>query len=194
MNGNFDLIFKHFARHIELNPDEKTLIQNVLRFKKYRKKQFLLQEGEVCKAQFFLVKGAVRLYQISEDGKEAIVQFAFEDWFIADLVSYFTQTPSEYAIDALEDVEVLILDKVDLEELYHKVPKLERYFRIIFQNALVASQWRHTMMKKSAEDRYQAFIKRFPFMEQRLAQHHIASYLGITRETLSRLRSQYAKL
>jgi CRP-like cAMP-binding protein len=186
----YDLLFKNFAKYIDLEESEKELIITAFRFKKYRRKQFLLQEGDICKNQFFLLKGAVRLYQVSNEGKESVIQFAFEDWFIADLVSYFTETPSDYAIDALEDSEVLLLEKATLEELYLKIPKLERFFRIVFQNALITSQWRHTMMQKSAEERYSAFQKRFPFVEQRVSQQNIASYLGITRETLSRLRSQ----
>lgn len=184
-----DLLLKNFARYIALDEAEKERVVAHFRFRKYRRRQFLLQEGDVCRHQFFILKGAVRLYEVTPEGKENVLQFAFEDWFIADLVSYFTEGPSDYAIDALEDCEVLCLDRADLEALYHQVPKLERFFRIVFQNALITSQWRHGIMQKSAEERYAAFQKRFPFFEQRVAQQHIASYLGVTRETLSRLRS-----
>ena len=188
------LILKNISRFIQLDPEESEYFISILKLKRLRKKQFLLQEGEICRYEYFVNKGCLRTYNIDEKGIEHNVQFAIEDWWIGDMYSFLTQTPARYNIDALENCELLYLGKDELEQLYIKVPKFERYFRHLLQNALVAGQQRITeSMSMTADERYCNFIERYPLMEKRIPLKHIASYLGITPESLSRVRSQYNK-
>jgi CRP-like cAMP-binding protein len=135
----------------------------------------------------------LRSYTVDDKGYEHILQFASEGWWISDMFSFLTSEPSTYNIDALEDAEILLLNKDANEELLQKVPKMERYFRILSQNALIALQRRlmgsHT---QTAEEKYTRLISTYPDITQRVPQHMLASYLGITPETLSRIRKQIA--
>jgi CRP-like cAMP-binding protein len=190
----YDLILKNISRFIELNEEEKTYFISLLKIKKLRKKQYLLQEGEVCRCEYYVNKGCLRTYTINDKGQEHIVQFAIEDWWTGDMYSFLTQSPAFYTIDALEDAELICFDKPSLEALYIKVPKFEKFFRLLLQNAFIASQRRIAdSMSMTADDRYCRFIDNYPKMEQRLPLKQIASYLGITPESLSRIRSQYNK-
>ena len=163
-----------------------------LKTKKLRKRQYFLQEGDVCKYQGFVIKGCLRSYEIDAKGIEHIVQFCPEDWWISDIYSFYTEEPSKNNIDALEDTELLIFDKNSLEDLYKEIPKLERYFRLLMQNSLISLSRRVlSSMSKSATERYCDFIERYPQIEQRVPNHQIASYLGIKPESLSRIRRKY---
>ncbi len=190
----YDLILKNISRFIVLTEEEKDYFISILKVKKLRKKQYLLQEGDVCRYEYFVNKGCLRTYTINDKGQEHIVQFAIEDWWTGDMYSFLTQTPAFYTIDALEDSELLCFDKHTLETLYTKVPKFEKFFRLLLQNAFIASQRRIIeSMSLTAEERYCGFIDNYPKMEKRLPLKQIASYLGITAESLSRIRSQYNK-
>ena len=190
----YDLILKNISRFITLTPDEEQYFISQLKVKRLKKKQYLLQEGDICRYDFFVNKGCLRTYTIDEKGLEHILQFAIEDWWIGDMYSFLTQTPARYTIDALEDSEVLCLEKNVLEDLYIKIPKFERFFRHLLQNAFVALQERiNTSLSQNADEQYCTFIEKYPLMEKRLPLKQIASYLGITPESLSRIRSQYIK-
>jgi CRP-like cAMP-binding protein len=166
----------------------------VLHSKKIRKRQYVLHEGEVCRYQFFVNKGCLRSYHTDDKGLEHVAQFAIEDWWIGDMYSFLTGTPATLNIDAVEDSEIFYLDKPSMEQLYIDVPKFERFSRMQLQNAFVANQSRIIQaMSLDAEQRYCNFIEKFPQMEQRLPLKQIASYLGITPESLSRIRSNYVK-
>ena len=188
----FELLFRKFDEKIALTEEEKQLSRTFFIPKKLRKKQYLLQEGDPCKYVAFVEKGLLRSYTIHDKGSEQIMQFAFEGWWIADQVSYLTGEPSEYNIDALEDSELLLLSKQAEEQMLQRIPKFERYFRILLQNNLIATQKRLAgSMRKSAEERYTELVKACPeTLPQRIPQHMLASYLGITPETLSRVRRQ----
>ncbi len=187
----YALILQNISKHIQLTQEETDYFISVLQIKKLRKKQFLVQEGDVCRYETFVNKGCLRAYHVDEKGQEHIAQFAVEEWWISDMYSFLTSTPAYLNVDALEDSELLCIDKPSLEELYLHVPKFERFFRIILQNAFIAHQQRILAnMSKNAEDRYLEFIERYPQLEQRVPQHQIASYLGITPESLSRVRKQ----
>jgi CRP-like cAMP-binding protein len=139
----------------------------------------------------FINKGCMRSYKVDSKGQEHIVMFGIEGWWISDFYSFLTETPAIQHIDALEDSEVFCIDKPDLEKLYTTVPKFERFFRIILQNAYISSQQRSLSdISETAEERYIAFINKYPTLEQRVPQHQIASYLGMTPETISRIRKQ----
>lgn len=187
-----ELILKNISRFITLTPEEEQYFTSLLKIKKLKKKQYLLQEGDVSRHQFFVDKGCLRTYTVDVKGQEHIIQFAIEDWWTGDMYSFLTQTPGRYTIDALEDTELLCLEKNALEELYIKVPKFEKFFRHLLQNAFVALQERIIAnLSQPADERYCTFIDKYPLMEKRLPLKQIASYLGITPESLSRIRSNY---
>jgi CRP-like cAMP-binding protein len=189
----FELIRKNIERHIQLSDAEFNYFTSLLHTKRLRKKQFLLEEGGVCNHECFVNSGCLRMYKLNEKGQEHIIQFAVTDWWICDQYSFLTSEPSEYFIDALEESEVLLIEKTRLEQLYVRVPMFERFFRIAFQNSYVALQRRIMAgLSQTAEEKYLNFIKRYPALEQKMPQHQIASYLGITPESLSRIRKQLA--
>jgi len=189
----FELLYKKITEKIPLSEEEFEVCKALFTPRKVRKKQFLLQEGDVSKYQIFVNKGLLRSYTIDEKGAEHILQFALEGWWTADLYSFFTGEPSLFNIEALEDSEVLLITRPSWETLLEKLPVLERYFRILIQNSLIATQRRlMESLSETAEKKYLKFMKMYPESIQRVPQHMIASYLGITRETLSRLRRDIA--
>jgi CRP-like cAMP-binding protein len=190
----YDRILKNISRFITLTPEEEEYFTSLLKVKKLKKKQYLLQEGDIARHEYFVNKGCLRTYTIDEKGQEHVIQFAIEDWWIGDMYSFLTQTPAKYTIDALEDSEVCCLEKNALEELYVKIPKFEKFFRHLLQNAFISLQERVVgNLSQPADERYCTFITKYSDMEKRLPLKQIASYLGITPESLSRIRSQYIK-
>jgi CRP-like cAMP-binding protein len=187
----FEVLFKAINEKVQLTPEEQEQCKVFFTPKKLRRKQYLLQQDEVCKYTAFVEKGVLRSYTVDEKGYEHIVQFALEGWWVSDIYSILTGEPSIYNIDAFEDAEILLLTKASNEALLEKVPKMERYFRILSQNALVAMQRRLVgSLSQSAEEKYSSLVSTYPDIIQRVPQHMIASYLGITPETLSRIRKQ----
>ena len=187
----YDLILQNISRHIHLTHDEVELFKSLLHSRKLRKRQYLLQAGDVCLHDSFVTKGLLRAYTVDKTGQERVAMFAMEGWWISDMYSFLTNSPATQHIDALEDSEVLSIEKRDLESLYEKVPKFERFFRILLQHAFVANQQRILgSISQTAEELYVNFITKYPSFEQRIPQVQIASYLGITPETLSRVRRQ----
>ena len=151
-----------------------------------------MQEDDVCKYVAFVEKGLLRPFAADDKGHEHITQFAFEGWWIADQVSFLTGEPSEYNIEAMEDCELLLLTRQAEDEMLEKIPKFERNFRILLQNNLIATQKRlASSLSQTAEERYSELISSCPdTLPNRLPQHMLASYLGISPETLSRIRKQ----
>lgn len=187
-------ILRNIARHIQLSEKETAFFTSLLKPRKLRRKQYLLQAGDVCRMETFVAKGCLRAYTIDDKGHEHITMLAFEDWWISDLYSFLTATPATQHIDALEDSAIFCIEKDDLETLYREVPKFERFFRVLFQNAFIAHQKRLLdSVTQTAEERYFSFLEKFPTLAQRISQHHIASYLGVTAETISRIRRQQTK-
>ncbi|MGV3596310.1 MAG: Crp/Fnr family transcriptional regulator [Bacteroidota bacterium] len=190
----YPLLEAGLSRHIQLTDEEKELLWQSVTLRKYRKRQYVLQAGDVCRHENFVVSGCLRAYYVDDAGTEHIIMFAVEDWWTSDLLSFLTQTPAQLNIDALEDAEVLQIERSALEALYHKIPKLERFFRIMMQNAFIAQQQRILFnISKTAKERYLYFIEKYPKLEQRLPQHQIAAYLGITPEFLSQIRKQLSE-
>jgi CRP-like cAMP-binding protein len=189
----FELLLQSIKERVTISEEEFNFCKTLFIPKKLRKRQFLLQEGDVCKYTSFVEKGMLRTYTVDEKGNEPILQFSSEGWWIADLYSFLTDEPSHYNIEALEDCELLQITKPSWEILLEKIPVFERYFRILIQNNLIATQRRLMgAMSETAEEKYLKLIDNFPGCLQRVPQHMIASYLGITRETLSRIRKQLA--
>jgi CRP-like cAMP-binding protein len=189
----FELLLQSIREKISVSNEEFDFCKTLFIPKKLRKRQYLLQEGDICRYTAFVEKGMLRTFTVDEKGNEPILQFSMEGWWIADLYSFLTEEPSPYNIEALEDCELLLINKENWEILLAKVPAFERYFRILIQNNLIATQRRlMSSLSESAEEKYTKLIHNFPGCIQRVPQHMIASYLGITPETLSRIRGQMA--
>lgn len=187
----YDLFFQKFNDKVALSKAEEEHIRQFLTPKKLRKKQYVLQEGDVCKHIIFVEKGALRSYVLGESGEEHINAFALEGWTTGDLHSFILGDPGTLNIEALEDSELVLISKPAHEELLKTLPKYETYFRILITDAYMALQRRTTnMISLSLEDRYLALSQLQPNLLQRVPQHMIASFMGVTPETLSRLRTR----
>lgn len=189
----YEAILAHVNQFITLEPDEADYFTALLNYKLLRKRQYLVQAGDVCKFDSFVLKGCLRTYFVDERGSEHVVQFAVENWWTGDLFSFLSGSPAAYNTDALEDSELLQIDQPSLDRLYERVPKFERFFRILTQRAFIAAERRViNTISLTAEERYRHFIERYSGLDQRVPQHLIASYLGFTPEFLSRIRRQMA--
>lgn len=187
----YELFFHKFNEKVNLSKEEEEVIKQHLTPKKLRKKQYLLQEGDVCKHIAFVEKGALKAYVVDDAGAESIIQFALEGWVISDLYSFLTGEPATYNIDALENAELVLISKSAHEELLKKIPKYETYIRLQITGAYIALQKRLTsIISLPLEERYKNFLALYPNIAQRVPQHMIASYMGLTPETLSRVRSR----
>lgn len=189
-----DLILKNVARHIVLTDDETAFFLSLLEPKSLKRKKVYLEEGTVCKNSAFVLDGALKSFTVDKEGREHILSFAIRDWWISDLYSLLSQKPAILNIEAIADSEVLLLSRDHQQLLYEKVPKFERFFRIIVENSLVANQQRLIdNLSSTAEDRYLRFIEKYPIIPSCVPQHNIASYLGITPEFLSKIRARLAR-
>lgn len=187
----FTELEKNLSARIDISAEDLEKTKRFFTPKKLRKKQFLLEEYDICTRLAFVEKGALFSYSTKENGIVNVVQFAFEGWWMSDLYSFLTGDPSKLFIEALEDCELLILKKDSMESLLAEVPVFESYMRLLFQNAYVALQRRvEETIGLTAEQKYQNFMSRHARLMLRVPQHLIASYLGITPETLSRIRRQ----
>lgn len=188
---NTELLVSNITKQISLTEEETDFFVSLLKSKKLKKGEFLLREGEVCWYDSFVVKGSLKNYFIDENGFEHIIDFLIEEWWANDLYSLFAQTASNSFIKAMEDSEVLQISKTNLELLYQKIPKFERFFRILFQKAYIAQQKQiMTSLSSDAEERYQAFLKQKPYAVSRFPQKDIASYLGVTPQFLSTMKKK----
>ena len=186
-----DLLIQHIQRYVPLSATEQAAVQEAFHHRRLRKKEFLVQAGDVCRTENFVVKGCLRAYCIDPEGHEHILQFAVEDWWIGDMRSFMREQPADFFIEAVESCELLVIDKPALEQLFADAPHFERFYRIIVQNAFMALQQRVLAnLSQTAEERYREFIDRYPNIEQRVPQHQIAAYLGMSPEFLSRIRRQ----
>jgi len=192
----YDSLIKYFNSYATtpLRESDIDLITSVFAPKKFRKRQYFLQEGEVCKYTAFIVKGAMRQYSVDDKGEEHIIRLYIENWWANDRESLMKQTPSIYFIDAWEDTEGLLVTKAALIDLIDGIPALSEWIRNLDANFAIASQRRlNAAISLSAEERYHDLEKTYPEFLQRFPQHIIASYLGINRETLSRIRGRGVK-
>jgi CRP-like cAMP-binding protein len=191
----FDALFKYFNAYKfeSFTGSEIDLIESCFKPRKFKKKQFFLQEGEVCNYAAFIVKGAMRKYVVDEKGEEHIIRLCIENWWVFEHESARDGTPSNYFIDAWEDSECLVISKDDLLDLQIQIPAISRLMIILESNFAIALQNRiNAANSLSAEERYRDFEKNRPEFLRRFPQHIVASYLGINRETLSRIRNRSA--
>jgi CRP-like cAMP-binding protein len=192
---NRHLLLSSISRHISLTGEEIDFFSSLLKSKFLANGEFLLREGDVCKYESFVVKGCLKTYYLDENGLEHIIDFSIEEWWADDLYSLLTQTASKSNIKAIEDTQILQIGKTDLELLYQKIPKFERFFRILFQNAYIAQRDQINLaLSASAEERFLLFVKKKPYAEKRFSQKDIASYLGITPQFLSTLKKKLGRV
>jgi CRP-like cAMP-binding protein len=189
-----NLIIESVERYIQLNAEDKHYFSGLLQPKTFKKRQFILAEGQVCKNSIFVISGCLRGFTVDENGFEHVLSFAPAGWWMADMYSLITQKPGNLNIEALEDTEVLLLSKAGQEKLYTAVPQFERFFRIITEKSLVAYQQRIIEnLSLIAEERYYNFCKRYPTLINYLPKKQIASYIGVTAEFFSRMQHRLAK-
>lgn len=187
----FELLHKNIAKHIQLTAEELEQFCANFHLRKFRKKEFLVRAGEICRYEAFVIKGCFKVYYLDENGSEQIIYFAVEDWWATDIDSFTNQVPALLNIEALEDCEVLCINKPDKDLLYQELAQVEKLFRIMNQRTLVAFQRRViSSIGKTAENRYLEFMEKYPQLEERLTQLQIAAYLGITHEFLNKIRKK----
>jgi CRP-like cAMP-binding protein len=192
--------FEPFFSYVEsksaliLNADQKELLESAFKAKHLRKRQYLLQEGDICRYMSFIIKGSGRMYSVNDKGQDHIIRFAIENWWLGDYESYNFNTPSLYNIEVLEDSEVLMIEHGQMQKLADSIPAIDLMIREIDRKGAVATQKRiHSAISEGAEERYDNLIKNYPEFLNRFPQSMIASYLGISPETLSRIRKNMLK-
>ena len=188
-----DMILKNIARHIQLEKEEEQIFLSFLEPKAFKKRDVYLKQGEVCTHSVFVIDGALKGFTVDKEGWEHVINFAVSNWWIADMYSLISGQHGIITIEAIADTKALLLSHNDQEVLYKKVPKFERFFRILTENSLVANQQRLiNNLTLTAEERYLRFMKKYPFIMECAPLHSIASYLGMTPEFLSKIRRRMA--
>jgi len=185
------LLLSNISRQITLTEEEASYFTSLLKTRTLDAGAYLLREGEVCRHQSFIVRGCMKTYQTDEEGSEHILDFLIEEWWADDLYSFLTATAATQTTRAIEETNLLQVSHSDLQLLYVRVPKFERFFRILFQNAYIAQKRHiHSLLSTTAEERYIRFCQLKPYAEERFSQKDIAAYLGVTRQFLSTLRKK----
>lgn len=187
-------LITYFEKYLPLGEEEISFLESVFKERKVRRRQFILQEGDVCKINSFVVEGCLRMYMVDENGKEHNLQFAVENWWIGDISSFHSEQPSKLYIEAIENSVILQIKKEDQLKLFVDFPKFNRIFRVFTENALISFQRRVLQnISSTAEERYMDFRERYPYFFNRISNVQIASYLGVTPEFLSTIRKRLAK-
>jgi CRP-like cAMP-binding protein len=188
---NHKPLLDYINKYINLTVEEETILLSKIVHRNYIKDQYIVQQGDICKSANFIIFGCTKTFHMDIEGQEHIVMFSIEDWWTSDLGSFITQTPADFNVQCIETTELIQFTYDNLEELYTEIPKLERLFRKIVERAFVASQKRIIRnFSLTAKERYLIFKEAYPKIEQRVPQYMIASYLGITKEFLSKIKSQ----
>jgi CRP-like cAMP-binding protein len=188
---SFDAILKNIGRHVLLSEEEQQDFCSLLSVKFFKKKAYLLREGEVCLHETYINKGCLRNFYIDTEGIDHSFYFGIEDWWMSDMHSRINAVPSASNIIAVEDTEVFQVAQTDLEKFLKKVPALERFFRISYQYSIAQHQTKYLQqLHMSGEERYASFRKKYPQFDKRIPQKHIATYLGMTPEFFNTVRSK----
>jgi CRP/FNR family transcriptional regulator len=183
-------LLQHIEKIVSLDPSEVSVLESCLNTSIIKKKELVLQEGQICNTLYFVIKGCMRQYIINGRGAEQTLQFGIENWWITDYLSYHNQISSHFYIQAVEKTEVIALEKATLEAILVQIPKLERYFRIVAQKSFGAAQMRiKFLFTMSAEERYHHFNNLHPEFVQRVPQYMLASYLDFSAEFMSKIRA-----
>lgn len=188
----WQLLYRHIENMgVVLDDSEKAVLQQLFKPRKFRKGQYILQQGDAVKYETLVTKGITRTYSVSEKGQEHVISFGPEEWWVGDLYSFFTGEPGIYNIDCLEETEVLQITRAGIDELCLRVPKMNIYYRDLYRNSVIAFNKRlRSTLEKTALERYEEFQQNYPHIEQRVPNHQIAAFLGITPQSLSRIRRQ----
>jgi CRP-like cAMP-binding protein len=188
---SFELILNNIGRYAQLTPEEQEEFCSLLSTRVLKKKEYLLREGEVCLYESFINKGCLRTFYIDKTGLEHNFYFGVEGWWMSDIDSRTSGNPSFCNIIAVEDTEILQITQTSLEQFLKKVPRFERFFRISYQNSIAGHQTKFLhMLHMTAEERYSYFRKKYPEFDKRIAQKHIATFLGLTPEFFNTVRSK----
>ncbi|HWJ29222.1 MAG TPA: Crp/Fnr family transcriptional regulator [Flavisolibacter sp.] len=182
---------EHISRLIKISEQEQSQILRYFTSHTFGKKQNLHEAGKICKSNYFVEKGCLRMFFINEKGVEQTVQFALENWWLSDYTSFTAQKPSDFYIQAVEKSQIISLDYQAQEKMLQEFPVMERYFRLIHQRVHAASQYRlKALFSQTREEIYREFVKQYPEFIQRIPQYLLASFLGFTPEYLSELRAK----
>ena len=186
-----DIFKSHLKKFIEIDENEFQEVMGFVEIIKVKKKQNLLLEGQICKSHFFVLKGCLRKFFINEKGTEQTTEFAIETWWLTDHLAFEKQLPSEFYIQAVENSEVLVVHQPNQDKLLEQCPKLERYFRFVYQRAFAASQMRIKYLYSfSKEEFYHQLVQKYPAFVQRIPQYLIASFIGFMPEYLSEIMAK----
>ena len=189
----FDIFKRYTRRYVKLNDEELERIESVCVFRKLRKQQYLLQEGDVWRLHAFIVKGCLRTYSIDEKGVEHIIGFGIANWWVGDRESLKSGKPSRFNIDAVSNSEVILITERDFNRLLAEIPAFNEMINTILDRSFMAAQRRIlSFISQSAEEKYLTFLEMYPGFDACIPKNMIASFLGITRETLSRIRRSAA--
>ena len=184
-------LIEHFKNYLPLDEEEIKLLETRVTQRIIKRRQMILQEGFVCRYYSFVVEGCLKMYAVGNKGTEHNIQFAAENDWIADIGSFHSEKPSKLFIEAIEPSVILQIEKQDLYFLYISISKLDRIFKVIIENKFIELQNRVLQnISSTAQERYQAFLEQYPQLALRLPNTQIASYLGITPEFLSKIRSE----
>ena len=184
-------ILQNIAKHVSLTSEEETLFLSKTATKFVKAKSILLSSNEIAKHTYFVNSGILRSFNINDNIIEHVLHFACEGWWIGDMYSYISQKPGNLFIEVLEDAEVAIITKENQQELYFQIPKLERFFRILAENSLVSHQERlMDNLSLTAEERFEKFCTKYPTLIQKVSQKKMASYIGVTPEFFSKMKSR----
>jgi CRP-like cAMP-binding protein len=187
-------ILENINKIVTLYPQEELLFLSKTEIKTYRAKTIIVNAGEISQYSFFVNSGLLRSFNINDNIVEHVLSFACEGWWIGDMYSLISQKPGNLFIEVLEDAEVVLLSRENQNKLFTQIPKLERFFRILTENSLVAHQERlMDNLSLTAEERFDKFCKRYPTLIQRVPQKQIASYIGVTPEFFSKMKSRLLK-
>lgn len=190
----FEAIVNYVSRYIELTREEEDYFISLLRLTKVRKKQLIVQPEFVCKYRSYVIKGAMRAYLLDDNAKEHTVVISIEDWWISDFSSYLNQEPATLFVEALEDSLLIQIDYHSEQLLMERIPKFERFFRLITQRSFAFLQKRLlSNLSMSAQERYDEFLDKYPAIANRVPQYALASYLGFSTEFLSKIRNNKTK-
>lgn len=187
-------LIQHFQKFVSLEEARATELSGRLFPVSVKKKAYLLKAGHHCKASYFVEKGCLRLFSVNKKGEEKILQFAIENWWISDYMSLCNHSPAYFNIQAVEDSSIYVFESEFQEALLEEFPELEKYFRLVLMRAYAASQFRFKYLYEfSKEARFRHFTAHFPAFVQRVPQYMLASFLGLTPEYLSKIRSESAR-
>lgn len=189
-----NLIINNVSRFIELTDLEKQKYISLLKEVNIKKRDFLLQAGDVARYEYFITKGCLKTYSIDEDGKQHISMFGIEDYWTTDMASFISGEPSHFFVEALEDTELLAMPRTKYDLLFQEIPKFERFYRILYQRSLMSYIRRSNLnISMTAEERYIRFMERYPHIVRRIKQKDLAAYIGVTPEFISMIKLKIKK-